>query len=162
MLQLRPAQPTTAWTPPYLLLAAAMVAGVAGEADRGWARMLLVVLPGLALDAALLVRVLEWELPACPGGGPEPAGLGLSDGDRDSRRDGSEQPGGQVADRVLKLSGPRPLFWLPAWLVIGRCRFLPDGPDKSRRRTARVNVRRRLRLGQLTARPVRRSRKVNR
>jgi hypothetical protein len=64
--------------------------------------------------------------------------------------------------RVLKLSGPRPLFWLPAWLVVGRCRFLPDGPDKSRRRTARVNVRRRLRLGQLTARPVRRSGKVNR
>jgi hypothetical protein len=70
MLQLRPAQPNTAWSPPRLLLAAAIVAEVAGgawvlagEAGRGWARMLLVVLLGLALDAALLVGALEWELP---------------------------------------------------------------------------------------------------
>jgi len=60
----------TAWSPPHLLLAAAMVAEVAGgawvlagEADRGWAKVLLVVLLGLALDAALLAGVLEWELP---------------------------------------------------------------------------------------------------
>lgn len=60
----------TAWSPPHLLLAAAMVGEVVGgawvvaaEADRRWANLLAAGLLGLALDAALLVGVLEWELP---------------------------------------------------------------------------------------------------